>query len=559
MVFTPQTWHDLPATDTPIIAARLSRIEAGIAAADAAAAAAQATADAATGPGGTLDPAYQRQVNAAYLTILFDTVTGTWPARSTVTASLTQVVEWVGNAQPPEGPYGVVPGVDRWYGPLAGSSIVPGDTVPPDVFPDPVTGISLSTPSISAAGSTVTVSATLTTTASTTFAFAQIAVRGPAGQKIDCAFHPGVTVNGTLNLSGGITATQSGTWTAFVTYNITGGAAASDWVDGPSVSVTVTVPTAPPPATSGGVPLIGNSGLAWNSGTFQGPRTVAGQTSFGTWRGRPLDAMLTFTGRGDWAGMFTIESDWAAFNGVTVISNPPQPNGQNCSATAAGSNDARWRDYGSALTAAGLNRDRFILRVWEVNGTWYDWALGHGNSEATFIAAMKRMSTSVKSTAPNIKISLNWNRGYSGWGGDWRTVSEALVGSGPSGRYVDIIGIDSYDWYPGQTNLTKWNDAQSRDPNLLNVATWCRAHDVQMSVEEWALINATGGAEGDGGGDDPYYIGKMWDFFEDNADILAYEGYYNHTGLPADLQHVISTGMYPNAADAYRSPTRWGT
>jgi hypothetical protein len=52
VVYSPQTWHDLPVIDTPIIAARLAYMENGIAAADTAAAIAQATADAAAGGGG---------------------------------------------------------------------------------------------------------------------------------------------------------------------------------------------------------------------------------------------------------------------------------------------------------------------------------------------------------------------------------------------------------------------------------------------------------------------------------------------------------------------------
>ncbi len=533
----PDGWRDLPNESTEIDARALDIMDKGI-----------ADAHAAIGSGGASTGA------TGILFVFFNEVSKNWPARSSVTSSPLQIVEWVGNAQPPTDAVG---GVDRWFGPLAGSGVTPEDSTPPPVFPDPVTGVSMTAPSGSVSGSVISLSASLTTTSSTTFAFAQIAVRGPAGQKIDTSFHPNVTVDGTLVMTGSITATAPGTWTAFATHNITGGADQASWVDGPATTFTVTAPT-PTPTTPGGVPLIGISGLAWNSGTFQGGRSASDMTSFGTWRGRPLDAFLTFSDRWSWAGMFEIQADWPAWPGVIIISTPPQPDGQNCAATAAGTNDQRWRDYGSALTAAGLNTDKFIVRVWEVNGSWYSWSLTN-NSEATFIAAMKRMSTALKSTAPNVKISLNWNRGYSGWGGSWENVTEALIGSGPSGRYIDVVGIDSYDWYPAQNNLSNWNNAQGQYPSMSAMATWVRARGLQMSLEEWALISASGGSGGGAVGDDPYYIGKMWDFFVDNADVIAYEGYYNHDGAPSTLQHVITSGVYPNAAAAYRSSTRWGS
>jgi hypothetical protein len=551
MVWTPSYglggWRDLPNESTEIDAAALNNYDAGI-----------LDAHALIGSGGSTD------TGKSVVFAVFNEVTNTWPLRSSVTTSPTQVVIWVGNAklQDPGGE-GPVAGVDLWYGPLNGSSVIPGDTPPATENPDPVTGISMTAPAHSEAGATITLSGTLTTTTSTTFAFLQIATRGPGGQKIDTGFRPGVTVDGTITLNGSVTATQSGTWTVFVTYNLTG--AADGWVDGPTVAFTVTVPEnpTPPTGTPGAIPLLsgrsGGSGLPWNSGTFQSGNSVSANQTFGTWRNRPIDAFVTFQGRDTWSNMFTIDSSWAAFTGLIINSIPPQPTGQNDSATAAGTNNQRWRDYGSALTAAGLNRDTYMLRIWEVNGDWYDWAMGGGqNSPATFVAAMRNLSTSVKATAPNIKISVNFNRGNS-FGATWQTaVMDPLIQTGPSGRYVDNIGLDTYDWYPGQTNLSNWNSAKAQNPGLDSIATYCRANGIQMSLEEWALVSSSGGSAGNGGGDNPYYITQMWDWFVANSDILSYEGYYNNPGAPSTLQHVISTGAYPNAAAAYRSTSRWG-
>jgi hypothetical protein len=331
-------------------------------------------------------------------------------------------------------------------------------------------------------------------------------------------------------------------------------------------------PPTPPTPTPGVMPLIGRSGKAWNSGVarWKGNQTgtPAFANAFGTWRGRPVDGFLNFPPRQTWADMFFIPSDWAAWTGYIINCIPPQPEseggvgGKNVT-TAAGGNDTRWVNYGSALTAAGLNRSRHVTRLgWECNGYWYKWSYGDENGNKTpqnsilsFQQAVQHVSTSLKSTAGNTLIEVTLNRGSNRSGSSWQSIMDPML------PYLDIIGLDHYDWYPGQRTAANWASARGQQPGFADLRTYLQANNKKLGVPEWALVNASGGSAGGAGGDDSYFIQKMHDEFAQLAalGLLAYEGYYDDIGSPQELNHLLTTGQYPNAANTYRLGTNWGS
>lgn len=542
MTYAPQTWHDLPTTDTPIIAARLGYMENGIAAATAAAAAAQATADAGGGGGGSA---------ATVIQVHYNTVTGVWPLRTSVTSSATQVVIWVGDATLPTGVGGPIGGVDWWMGPVSGPTVTANPTPP-----DPPITISMSAVSTSSSGTTWTLSGTITTLQSTPIKYMKITVLSPTGAVADVGLISDATVNGVQPLSGTLTATETGDWTAHISYNRLGGPNPIDWTDGAVTTFTVG-------SSGGGGPTsfpqiyLTRSGLQWNSGAFYGGTDAGDATGSpaSTLRSKAMDVYLTFQSRGSWSELHSIDSSWAGFPGILVISIPFQPEGQNDAATAVGTNDARWTAYGTALASAGLNRARTVIRLgWEQNGNWYDWAWGgSGNTPASYVAAYKKVVNAVKVHAPLVKFNTNYNRNNKDGRGptDWKTVTTQLVG------YADIVGLDCYDMYSASKTDAQWIANQlNQDPGLTSVATFCRANGMLMSLDEWAPVASTG-AGGTGGGDNPYYITRMWDWLIANADVIAYESFYDHVGT-SDYNHLITDGSKPNAANAYRSHLRWG-
>ncbi|GAB3251118.1 hypothetical protein [Kineosporia babensis] len=326
------------------------------------------------------------------------------------------------------------------------------------------------------------------------------------------------------------------------------------------------------PPGAGVMPLVGRSGKAWNSGTARweghGTGTPAKADAFGSWRGKPVDGFMNFHPRQTWSDLFVIPSDWPAWVSAgryIVNSLPPQPEtegGGSNAATAAGSNNARWVNYGSALAAAGLNSPLYVLRLgWECNGYWFKWSYGDEggmqtpkNSVASFQQAVINVSQSIKSTAPNVLIDVTLNRGSNRSGITLQQVMEPLV------PHIDIVGLDHYDWYPGQTNSGSWNSARNQQPGFNDLRPWLQDKGLQLGVPEWGLVNAAGGSAGGAGGDNAYYITQMHNEFAALAGLglLAYEGYYEDIGAPETLDHRMMTGQYPSAQSAYRNGSRWG-
>lgn len=320
----------------------------------------------------------------------------------------------------------------------------------------------------------------------------------------------------------------------------------------------------PIPPGAGAVPYVGRSGLGHNSGAFVGGQDVAATRYFVDYRKTEIDAYLTFTTRKTWDQMFTLHPSWVEFvkaGGIVIVSNPPQPEPEGNTRTAAGDHDERWRAYGTELDGAGLNVNRFVKRLgWECNGDWYAWSWGapkKRNTPESYIAAVQHVSDALKTTAPNVRVSVNLNRGNRRDGYDWRRLMDQLTAVSPvtGQRYVDIVGLDSYDMYRAARNAGEWQAQISQDPGPLTVGAYCRDNGVQIAYEEWGPIRP-GGADGTGGGDNPYYAKAMWGLFKQQADILAYEIAYEHTGTNSYDHRWVSANLKPKFSEAYLSHWR---
>lgn len=498
-------------------------------------------------------------VNQAPAIAIFNTATQKWPALTAVTDSPTRPIIWTGDADIPT--Y-ARPNVDFFFGPRKSGTTVVTPT-PPD---EPTTafdanGVSLGLPVVTVNGSTYNITANVETNSNVTFAYLQLAVRGPQGEAQDTGYNNNEVVNSTIfEVDGSGNAASTGTWTVRLAYNLTGGSAQTNWVDGPTAEFTIVdlggVPSDPGTGTpgSGTMPVLGRSGLSWNSGVLTGGNgSVTSANEFFNWRNRPGDSIMYFTGRATWTDLTWLRDDLTAWPGYRVIALPSQPTGQSNAATAAGTNNAFWIQYGLNLKNKGWDDGRTIMRLnWEANGNWYSWAWQNGGP-AQFVQAYKNVVNSVKVHAPKTKFIMNMNRGNNYDGTVWQTqIMDPLIG------FVDIVGLDSYDHAPAQTNDSSWNSTLAQNPGLTSVATYCRAKGVKMSLDEWGPSYGVSGSF-TGGGDNPYYMAKMWDWINANDDVLALETEYNHVGAPSSLKHqIFPTTINPNAAAAYKSTSRWG-
>ncbi len=496
---------------------------------------------------------FERRVAKMPSTVEYDTTTNTWPLVELPVNPVIWKSKGTGAAPPAQARWGF----DYWEGFITGPTTVPNPTPEPDPEepePDPQ-GITLYAPVISGAGANYSVTAKVEAgDDQRTFRYLQIAVRGPGGQNADTGHAPNfVLADGTsTTLSGTFTATQNGVWRAYSSYNLTGGTAQTDWVDGPATTVNVSLPTPTPGGND--FPLIGRSGLQWNSGGFVHDQwEQSAVNAFGTYRGTPSDTMLVFNDRSSWGALHAWYDGWTGWPGIFILSTPPQPQGMNNSSTAAGQNNQRWRDYGSLITSKGYNNSRFVLRLgWECNGDWYDWSWKKNNQgTAPFVAAFKNVVTSIRQTAPNITIDLCLNKDHEYPGQTWQSVVNQLLG------YVDVIGFDGYDSWDGWRNDTGRMNAwyNKGGPQRNSVAAYCRANGLLMSLDEWGLCS-TGSNSGTGGGDDSLYISGTWDWLVANKDVIAWESYYHEQGAPEDQHHELFN--YPSAEATYRNGARWG-
>lgn len=304
-------------------------------------------------------------------------------------------------------------------------------------------------------------------------------------------------------------------------------------------------------SASAAVPFVGFSGRAWNAGVFTGSGDAATYNAFASWRGKPIDSILTFPARTNWADLMTIHPDVVNFAGIRVIAIPPAPESLGANGlvqVANGNFNSWWASYGTYLTNNGMNSNRTVIRLgWEMNGNWYVWSATTG-LETTFINAFRNVVNSIRSTAPNVQFDWCVNKGNQSNTNAWAAY--------PGDAYVDILGLDIYDFWDASFTDAQFNANAAKVPSLNDVSAYCRAHGKQMALDEWGVAH-----DAHGGNDNPFFIQKIWNWLNANTDILAYETTYDHTGAPGTLEHKLSPpeglSWNPNASALYKS--LWGS
>ncbi|MFI7587993.1 glycoside hydrolase family 26 protein [Spongisporangium articulatum] len=288
------------------------------------------------------------------------------------------------------------------------------------------------------------------------------------------------------------------------------------------------------------------SGLSWPSGAYVpggSPHTYA---RFGAWRGHKLDVAVMWTARSNWSEITNpdwIYRTWSDMPVVKVIGVPPIP--ENGSATmsqcAAGAYDEQWKTFARTVKAAGMEYETIVRLGWEFNGDWYRWS---AHSPSLFVRCWRQVVSAAESVAPGLRWDWSVNRGAG------QSVSDARK-AWPGSRYVDVVGVDSYDVWPGATSASAWNQQLNGAYGLNFWLRFAKAHGKKLSVPEWGVYPGTSHA-GHNGGDNPYYIAKMTRFFRANAKYIAYEAYFNESAsyYAGSLWGPVQN---PRAARAYRA------
>ena len=267
-----------------------------------------------------------------------------------------------------------------------------------------------------------------------------------------------------------------------------------------------------------------NSGLRWASGVFLRDDHAAAHAKFAHWRGFKTDVALVYGARDNWAKLIDpqwLYQDWKPKKQKLVISQAPFPDATKTTkytlkSCAAGKYDSYWEQFGVNVANAGMQNRVIVRLAWEFNGTWTPWA---AYSPTNFVGCWKHIYKAAEKAAPGLRWDWTVNRGYSG-------ALKDPTKAWPGKKYVDIVGIDSYDGYPPVKNLASWNTHLNEPYGLNYWANFAKRKGKGFSLPEWGLYSGTDW-KGHSGGDNPYYIKKMYGFFRSLGTRLAYEAYFN--------------------------------
>jgi hypothetical protein len=294
------------------------------------------------------------------------------------------------------------------------------------------------------------------------------------------------------------------------------------------------------------------SGLPWPSGVFTSSAT---STALEAWRGRAFDVETLFFGTTTWthmiasAGVLKKKLPGLPSRLIVALGMLPLDHWGQLEACAAG----RFDPFIHALTAAMLNhgaaaaaaagRPILIRLGWEANAvdSNYPWGVtGDGTSwRACFrrwvdiLNPITNSATSPPSRQKNFLIVWNMaNRG---------TFKHPIDNMWPGDDYVDIVASQYYDRCPPLVDgdEIEWQrrlsarDAQGNPAGPLSWLNYARLKGKPYAIPEWGV----GGPRdicGRPGIDGPYFIKKMYDFFQLIAPDLAFESYFNGHGFIDD-------------------------
>jgi hypothetical protein len=303
----------------------------------------------------------------------------------------------------------------------------------------------------------------------------------------------------------------------------------------------------------------------WDAPT--GPSRV---DAFSQWLGRPVTLAEAFEASDTWDNVDGADwqlgpwSQWtrAAIGRNLVLGVPMLAGGWNLAGPdgkvgtaddlslakcGAGQYDVYWANLANNLAYYGLHW-AYLRLGWEMDGGWYAWRAQEGSgNEANFASCFRRIVQVMRKTQPANQWKFVWNPTNAWWKKSY------LDAVWPGSQYVDIVGLDLYDqsWatntypYPSKCDdacrLTRQQNAWNHYSwHLYTIRDFARAHGKPMALPEWGI---TLRSDGHGGGDNPYYIQKMYEFMMDPDNKVAFHVYFDVTASDGD--HNLSGGDGP--------------
>lgn len=323
-----------------------------------------------------------------------------------------------------------------------------------------------------------------------------------------------------------------------------------------------------PPAGSLAVSMFGtpDSGLRWHSGSWTG-WSAEKATGWGTWRGRASDCVTNYPSYQTWAEMddsgwvhdASVHGTFSGFYNYGLAMLPTNRYGQ-WNDVLSGTYDAIFLEIANGIKNSGHANSAIRVGL-EMNGTWFPWSATYAQRE-TYKSAFRHIVDLFRSVSTSFKFGYGWSAGPfpSGTPGG-TTPSQAFDLFNPGDTYWDFLDIDHYDWDEIQAdNDSEWANAlrPSGGVGIGHALDWVRTKSGKgLALAEWGCATA---ASSVAGGDNPYFIRKMWDFFNSCTDVLVYEAYFNepYANVRNSLWSQYGDPVQvPNAGAEYKR--LWGT
>ena len=172
--------------------------------------------------------------------------------------------------------------------------------------------------------------------------------------------------------------------------------------------------------------------------------------------------------------------------------------------------------------------DPYFRPGWEFNlyGSW-PWTTDRIGEDA-FIQGFRDTIDGARSTCPGLRATWNPNSAQGG--------VERAVKAWPGDEYVDIVGLDVYDW--------SYEDPVTVNGGLDDWAEFTRSKGLKMSLPEWGVHGVQGR------GDNPQFVRDVLAWFERNRDIVVAMSYFDE-----DAEYIANstaTGQMPKTGEALR-------
>lgn len=248
-----------------------------------------------------------------------------------------------------------------------------------------------------------------------------------------------------------------------------------------------------------GVWLSGASGNGFADGTFGKWRGRANEIA-GTWCDNSIDDQVNL-----WSTAPGLELDgWGAPIDIAVGAIY-KAEGETWQQAAAGAYDARWSQSLNTLKSRRSGKGTSYIRfAHEFNGDWWPhrWMVT-GAEAADFVTAWRRFRALQQEIFPESRLVWCPNDGTSG--ANNLDVREAW----PGDDQVDVVGVDSYNWWPFVTNADEFEakivmtDSNGGPHGLETWRQFAEQKGLPLAISEWAS-NAID--SGGGGGDAPGYM-----------------------------------------------------